>query len=146
MMDMEIKFVQTTAPKQKPADETSLGFGKIFTDHMFIVEYTVGTGWHDARIVPYGPLQIDPASPVLHYGQEIFEGLKVYRREDGGIQMFRPMENALRMNRSAERLCMPALDPEFQVKAMKELVRTEKDWIPTSEGTSLYLRPYRHRG
>lgn len=110
MMDLEIKFVKTTAPKQKPADEAHLGFGKIFTDHMFIVEYTVGTGWHDARIVPYGPLQIDPASPVLHYGQEIFEGLKVYRREDGGIQMFRPMENALRMNRSAERLCMPALD------------------------------------
>lgn len=141
MMDLEIKFVKTTAPKQKPADEAHLGFGKIFTDHMFIVEYTVGTGWHDARIVPYGPLQIDPASPVLHYGQEIFEGLKVYRREDGGIQMFRPMENALRMNRSAERLCMPTLDPEFQVKAMKKLVRIEKDWIPTSDGTSLYLRP-----
>lgn len=88
MMDLEIKFVKTTAPKQKPADEAHLGFGKIFTDHMFIVEYTVGTGWHDARSCPTAAAD-RPASPVLHYGQEIFEGLKVYRREDGGIQMFR---------------------------------------------------------
>ena len=138
---MEIKLVKTTTPKQKPADEASLGFGKFFTDHMFIAEYTVGKGWHDARIVPYGPLSIDPASPVLHYGQEIFEGLKAYRRKDGGIQLFRPMENALRMNRSAERICMPPLDPEFQVKAMKMLIQLEEDWIPSSEGTSLYLRP-----
>ncbi|PWM45664.1 MAG: branched chain amino acid aminotransferase [Clostridia bacterium] len=138
---MEIKLVKTTTPKQKPADEASLGFGKFFTDHMFIAEYSVGKGWHDARIVPYGPLSIDPASPVLHYGQEIFEGLKAYRRKDGGIQLFRPMENALRMNRSAERICMPPLDPEFQVKAMKMLIQLEEDWIPSSEGTSLYLRP-----
>lgn len=141
MTDLEIKLVKTTTPKQKPADEASLGFGKFFTDHMFIAEYTVGKGWHDARIVPYGPLSIDPASPVLHYGQEIFEGLKAYRRKDGGIQMFRPMENALRMNRSAERICMPPLDPEFQVKAMKMLIQLEEGWIPSSEGTSLYLRP-----
>ena len=141
MIDLEIKLVKTTTPKQKPADEASLGFGKFFTDHMFIAEYTVGKGWHDARIVPYGPLSIDPASPVLHYGQEIFEGLKAYRRKDGGIQLFRPMENALRMNRSAERICMPPLDPEFQVKAMKMLIQLEEDWIPSSEGTSLYLRP-----
>mgnify|MGYP004464907749 FL=1 len=141
MIDLEIKLVKTTTPKQKPTDEAHLGFGKVFTDHMFIAEYTVGAGWHDARIVPYGPLSIDPASPVLHYSQEIFEGLKVYRRKDGGIQMFRPMENALRMNRSAERICMPQLDPEFQVKAMKMLVELEKGWIPSSEGTSLYLRP-----
>ncbi len=141
MTDLEIKLVKTTTPKQKPADEASLGFGKFFTDHMFIAEYSVGKGWHDARIVPYGPLSIDPASPVLHYGQEIFEGLKAYRRKDGGIQLFRPMENALRMNRSAERICMPPLDPEFQVKAMKMLIQLEEDWIPSSEGTSLYLRP-----
>ena len=141
MTDLEIKLVKTTTPKQKPADEASLGFGKFFTDHMFIAEYSVGEGWHDARIVPYGPLSIDPASPVLHYGQEIFEGLKAYRRKDGGIQLFRPMENALRMNRSAERICMPPLDPEFQVKAMKMLIQLEEDWIPSSEGTSLYLRP-----
>ena len=141
MTDLEIKLVKTTTPKQKPADEASLGFGKFFTDHMFIAEYSVGKGWHDARIVPYGPLSNDPASPVLHYGQEIFEGLKAYRRKDGGIQLFRPMENALRMNRSAERICMPPLDPEFQVKAMKMLIQLEEDWIPSSEGTSLYLRP-----
>lgn len=141
MIDLEIKLVKTTTPKQKPADEASLGFGKFFTDHMFIAEYSVGKGWHDARIVPYGPLSIDPASPVLHYGQEIFEGLKAYRRKDGGIQLFRPMENALRMNRSAERICMPPLDPEFQVRAMKMLIQLEEDWIPSSEGTSLYLRP-----
>lgn len=141
MIDLEINLVKTTKPKQKPADEASLGFGKFFTDHMFIAEYSVGKGWHDARIVPYGPLSIDPASPVLHYGQEIFEGLKAYRRKDGGIQLFRPMENALRMNRSAERICMPPLDPEFQVKAMKMLIQLEEDWIPSSEGTSLYLRP-----
>ena len=141
MTDLEIKLVKTTTPKQKPAYEASLGFGKFFTDHMFIAEYSVGKGWHDARIVPYGPLSIDPASPVLHYGQEIFEGLKAYRRKDGGIQLFRPMENALRMNRSAERICMPPLDPEFQVKAMKMLIQLEEDWIPSSEGTSLYLRP-----
>lgn len=141
MTDLEIKLVKTTTPKQKPADEARLGFGKFFTDHMFIAEYSVGKGWHDARIVPYGPLSIDPASPVLHYGQEIFEGLKAYRRKDGGIQLFRPMENALRMNRSAERICMPPLDPEFQVKAMKMLIQLEEDWIPSSEGTSLYLRP-----
>ena len=141
MTDLEINLVKTTTPKQKPADEASLGFGKFFTDHMFIAEYSVGKGWHDARIVPYGPLSIDPASPVLHYGQEIFEGLKAYRRKDGGIQLFRPMENALRMNRSAERICMPPLDPEFQVKAMKMLIQLEEDWIPSSEGTSLYLRP-----
>lgn len=141
MTDLEIKLVKTTTPKQKPADEASLGFGKFFTDHMFIAEYSVGKGWHDARIVPYGPLSIDPASPVLHYGQEIFEGLKAYRRKDGGIQLFRPMENALRMNRSAERICMPPLDPEFQVKAMKMLIQLEEDWIPSSKGTSLYLRP-----
>ncbi len=141
MMDLEIKLVKTKSPKQKPTDETNLGFGKVFTDHMFIVEYTVDKGWHDARIVPYSTLSIDPASPVLHYGQQIFEGLKVYRRNDGGIQMFRPMENALRMNSSAERLCMPSLDPEFQVEAMKRLVQLDKDWIPSSAGTSLYIRP-----
>ncbi len=141
MLDLDIQIIKTTAPKEKPTDETALGFGKIFTDHMFIVEYTEGTGWHDARIQPYGPLAIDPASPVLHYSQEIFEGLKVYRRKDGGIQMFRPIENARRMNRSAERMVMPQLDEEFQVKAMKLLAEVEEAWVPHRDGTSLYLRP-----
>ena len=141
MLDLEIQVIKTTFPKAKPTDESALGFGKIFTDHMFIVEYTEGIGWHDARIQPYGPLSIDPASPVLHYSQEIFEGLKVYRRSDGGIQMFRPIENARRMNRSAERMVMPQLDEEFQLKAMKMLVEIERDWVPSREGTALYLRP-----
>ncbi len=140
-MDLEIKIIKNESPKAKPQDESSLGFGKIFTDHMFVVEYTVGKGWHDARIQPYGPLAIDPASPVLHYAQEIFEGLKVYRRADGGLQMFRPLENAMRMNQSAERICMPTLDAEFQVKAMQALVEVEEAWVPSQPGTSLYLRP-----
>lgn len=138
---MDIRLIPTANPKEKPKDETNLSFGKVFTDHMFIVEYTEGMGWHDARIQPYGPLSIDPASPVLHYSQEIFEGLKVYRRADGGLQMFRPMENAKRMNDSAGRMCMPTLDPEFQVKAMRTLVELEQDWVPHQPGTSLYLRP-----
>ncbi len=141
MLDLEIKIIKNENPKEKPADEGALGFGKYFSDHMFIVEYTEGIGWHDARIQPYGPLLIDPASPVLHYSQEIFEGLKAYRRADGGIQMFRPIENARRMNRSAERMVMPTLDEEFQVKAMKLLVEVEQDWVPRRDGTSLYLRP-----
>lgn len=140
-MDLDIQIIKTTAPKAKPVDESSLGFGKLFTDHMFLVEYDEGIGWHDARIQPYGPLAIDPASPVLHYSQEIFEGLKVYRRNDGGLQMFRPWENANRMNQSAERMCMPELDADFQVKAMRTLVELEQDWVPHREGTSLYLRP-----
>ena len=141
MLDLEISFIENTHPKAKPADESALGFGKIFTDYMFLVEYTEGIGWHDARIEPYGPLQIDPACPVLHYSQEVFEGLKAYRRADGGIQLFRPMENARRMNRSARRMVMPQLDEEFQVMAMKRLVDVERDWVPSRVGTSLYLRP-----
>lgn len=140
-MDLDIQIIRTKSPKEKPQSEANLSFGKLFTDHMFLVEYTEGRGWHDARIQPYGPLAIDPASPVLHYSQEIFEGLKVYRRKDGGLQMFRPLENANRMNRSADRMCMPQLDPEFQVLAMKTLVELEQDWVPHAEGTSLYLRP-----
>lgn len=140
-MDLHIQITKTQTPKEKPRDESKLSFGKVFTDHMFLVEYTQGRGWHDARIQPYGPLSIDPASPVLHYSQEIFEGLKVYRRADGGLQMFRPLENANRMNQSADRMCMPALDPAFQVRAMKTLVELEGEWVPRQEGTSLYLRP-----
>ncbi len=140
-MDLDISVIRTATPKTKPADESTLGFGKLFTDHMFIVEYDEGKGWHDARIQPYGPLAIDPASPVLHYAQEIFEGMKAYRRADGGLQLFRPLENARRMNRSAARMCMPELDENFQLKAMKMLVELEQDWVPHREGTSLYLRP-----
>ena len=138
---MEIKITKTTCPKVKPTDESKLGFGKIFTDHMFMMDYSTDIGWHDARIVPYCDLHIDPASSVLHYGTEIFEGLKAYRCKDG-IRLFRPIENIKRMNNSAERLCLPELDEDFTLKALKTLVELEKDWVPHSEGTSLYIRPF----
>jgi branched-chain amino acid aminotransferase len=127
--------------KTKPADESSLGFGKIFTDHMFVMHYATGVGWHDASIVPYGPFTLDPASMCFHYGQEIFEGMKAYRGKDGSIYLFRPMENVKRMNVSAERLCMPPVDPDIFMEALRELVLLEKDWIPGGRGTSLYIRP-----
>lgn len=138
---LNITINKTPSPKAKPADESKLGFGKTFSDHMFIMTYTEKDGWHDAKIQPYQPLTIDPASPVLHYGQEIFEGLKAYRRTDGSIGLFRPEENAARMNRSAERMCMPQIPVEDQVQAMKALVELEKEWVPHNDGTSLYLRP-----
>lgn len=139
---MEIKITRTTAPKAKPADESKLGFGKTFTDHMFIMEYDEGQGWHDARIVPFGDISLSPAAMVFHYGQEVFEGLKAYRTADNKIQLFRPDRNFARLNSSNERLCIPAVDEEFCVEALKELIKVEKDWVPHSEGTSLYIRPF----
>ena len=106
----EIKVTLSQNLKQKPADESALGFGRFFTDHMFLMDYELGVGWHNARIVPYGEFSIDPAAMVLHYGQAIFEGCKCYRRADGGLQLFRPSDNLARMSRSAERMCMPARD------------------------------------
>lgn len=138
---MEIKIQKTSAPKAKP-DQTKLGFGKYYTDHMFIMNYDEGEGWHDPRIVPYGPFSLDPAAMVLHYAQEIFEGLKAYRTADGKIQLFRPEKNMARMNLSCDRLCIPSIDEEFAIKAIKTLVKVDEDWIPTEEGTSLYIRPY----
>lgn len=138
---MEIKIQKTTSPKQKP-DQTKLGFGQYYTDHMFIMNYDEGQGWHDPRIVPYGPFSLDPAAMVLHYAQEIFEGLKAYRTADGKIQLFRPEKNMARMNVSCDRLCIPLIDEEFAIKAIKTLVKVDEDWIPTEEGTSLYIRPY----
>lgn len=138
---MDIKVTKTNSPKAKPQDESKLGFGKTFSDHMFMMNYEEGKGWFDPRIVPYGPLSIDPASPVLHYGQEIFEGLKAYRSKGNDILLFRPRENALRINRSAERMCMPELDPDINVEALKAIVDCERSWVPGSPGTSLYLRP-----
>jgi branched-chain amino acid aminotransferase len=138
---MDIKITRTDNPKAKPTDESNLGFARIFTDHMFIVEYDNGIGWHDARIVPYGPLCLDPASPVFHYGQEIFEGTKAYRLANGEVGSFRLIDNARRMNRSADRTCMPALDEDFQVEAILRLIDLDRDWVPNSQGTSLYIRP-----
>ncbi|MDD3346413.1 branched-chain amino acid aminotransferase [Oscillibacter sp.] len=139
---LDIKITKTTAPKAKPADESQLGFGKIFTDHMFLMDYTDGQGWHSARIVPYQPFQMDPACVVLHYAQEIFEGMKAYRTAQGGIQLFRPECNALRMQDSADRLCVPAIPVEDYVQAVKALVEVEKDWVPHNDGSSLYIRPF----
>ena len=122
---MDIKIVKTQNPGVMPAED-KLGFGKVFTDHMFVMEYDEGQGWHDARIVPFGNISLHPASTVLHYGAEIFEGLKAYRREDGGVQLFRPMENIKRMNRSAERMSLPLLDEEFALEALTTFVKMEE--------------------
>jgi branched-chain amino acid aminotransferase len=109
---------------------------------MLLMDYSGAEGWHDARIVPYGPLSLDPSTTSLHYGQLIFEGLKAYKNKQGEVVMFRPRDNFERMNRSGARLCMPPLDIDFALKAVTELVSLEKDWIPTGEGTSLYIRPF----
>lgn len=139
---MEIKLIKTENPKTKPTDESKLGFGQIFTDHMFVMDYSEGKGWHDARIEPYAPLQMDPAAMVFHYGQAIFEGMKAYRTKNGRIVLFRPQKNMERTNSSNDRLCIPAIDEDFCLKALSELINVEKDWVPKSEGTSLYIRPF----
>lgn len=137
----EIKVTKAGVSKPKPVDESKLGFGRIFTDHMLLIDYAPESGWHDARIVPYGPLPMDPASMVLHYGQAIFEGMKCYRREDGSLQLFRPRDNFLRMTKSARRMCIPELDIDLCMDGLYKLLQLEKDWVPHSEGTSLYIRP-----
>ena len=137
----KIQITRTTAPNSKP-DESALGFGKYYTDHMLIIDYTAGIGWHDARIVPFGNLPLHPAAVVLHYGMEIFEGLKAYRRPDGRVQLFRPMENVRRMNNSARRLALPTMDEELGLEALRTFVELEQDWVPSAPGTSLYLRPF----
>ena len=139
---MDIRLELTKTPKEKPQDETKLGFGHIFTDHMFAMNYDTGMGWHDARIVPYGDITLSPAAMCLHYGQEVFEGLKAYRRADGGIQLFRPDENYKRLNNSAKRMVIPEIDEEFMIEATKKLVEIEKDWVPHTDGASLYIRPF----
>ena len=138
---MEIKITKTTSPLNKP-DSSVLGFGKYFTDHMFIMDYNVDKGWHNARIVPFGYIPIHPASTVLHYGSEIFEGLKAYRRKDGVVQLFRPLENIRRMNRSAERMCLPEIPEDMALEALMTFIKLEQDWVPSQPGTSLYIRPF----
>ena len=138
---MEIKITQAATLKEKPESST-LVFGTAMTDHMFVLDYDEGRGWHDARIVPYGPLMIDPAAKVLHYGEEIFEGLKAYRTEEGFIQLFRVMDNIQRMNDSADRLCMPQIPAELALAGITELVKVEQDWVPHEKDTSLYIRPF----
>ena len=138
---LDIKITRTTAPKQKP-DENNLGFGKKFTDHMFVMDYTEGEGWHDARIVPYGPFELDPATVVFHYAQEIFEGMKAYRTADDTVQLFRPDCNAKRFQDSADRLCIPKIPVEDYIQAVETLVDVDRDWVPHTDGASLYIRPF----
>lgn len=137
---MKIRFEERKDLKEKPAG--NLGFGKYQTDYMFVMDYEEGQGWHDARIVPYGPIEFDPASMVLHYAQETFEGMKAYKAKDGRILLFRPEMNARRFINSNKRLSMPIIEEDDFVQAVEEIVRVEKDWIPTGEGESLYIRPY----
>lgn len=137
---MQITIKKAETFKEKP-DENNLGFGTIFTDHMFNMDYNPDDGWHNPRIEPYQTLNMDPATMVLHYGQGVFEGLKGYRTQTGGVQLFRPMENVRRLNRSSRRLCIPELDENFVLEALKQLINVEKEWVPGAEGTSLYIRP-----
>ena len=138
-MNISIKLTQN--PKKKP-DEDKLSFGRQFTDHMFLMDYKDDKGWHDARIVPYGPLSLDPSTNVLHYGQGVFEGLKAYKTEDNRVLLFRPDENAKRLKSSCERLCIPPIDEIDVVEGIIKLVKTDIDWVPSSKGTSLYIRPF----
>lgn len=140
-MEIKILPLPEEAKKKKFTDESQLGFGKLFTDRMFIAEWKIGQGWVDARIQPYAPFQLDPACLVLHYAQEIFEGMKAYRWKDGSVALFRPEMNARRFNHSADRICMPEVPEDLFLKGVEELVRLEADWIPTAPGTSLYIRP-----
>lgn len=141
MENQTITVTRVKKPKQKP-NANDLKFGRIFTDHMFVMDYDGDNGWHDPRIVPYAPISLDPSAIVLHYGQTVFEGLKAYVTEDGTAQLFRPEQNFKRLNRSNARLCIPPIDEQFALKALKKLVAIEKDWIPNAPGTSLYIRPF----
>ena len=138
---LQIRYELVKNRKAKP-DWNDLGFGRYFTDHMFIMDYHEGEGWHDARVVPYQNLSLDPACMVFHYAQEMFEGLKAYRAPDGSVQLFRPDKNIERMNNTNERLCIPKLDPDEVLDAIRALVAVEEDWVPSVEGTSLYIRPF----
>lgn len=137
---MEVTVKRSDNLKSKP-DDSKLGFGSIFTDHMFNMDFTPEAGWHNPRIEPYAPIEMDPATMYLHYAQGVFEGLKAYHTPAGKIQLFRPRENIKRLNRSCRRLCMAEIDEDFALESMKQLVTLEKDWVPRAPETSLYIRP-----
>lgn len=139
---LNIRIEKTTSPKAKPQDESKLGFGQIFTDHMFVMDYEEGKGWHDPRVIPYQPITLEPSAMVFHYGQEMFEGLKAYKTEDDRVLMFRPQKNIERANNTNRRICIPEIDEEIFLEGMKAVINVDKDWIPTSAGTSLYVRPF----
>ena len=138
---MNINITLSKNLKQKP-DENTLVFGQTFTDHMFTMDYNDQNGWHNAQILPYGNIELDPASMILHYGQEVFEGMKAYRSEQGNIMLFRPEKNFERLNISNDRLCIPKLDETFCLEALTKLLEIDKDWVPHLPGTSLYIRPF----
>lgn len=140
-MKFSFPVTKSTAPKEKPNPQ-DLVFGTVFSDHMFEMDYNPEKGWHGGKIIPYRPIVLDPSTAVFHYGQEAFEGLKAYKASDGRALLFRPGKNAERINVSNERLCIPVIDPELMVEAIKQLVATDKDWIPEAEDTSLYIRPF----
>ena len=135
-----ISITKTTQPKGKPKD-ADLAFGTEFTDHMFLMNYHVDKGWYDARVEPYGPLSLDPATAVLHYAQSMFEGLKAFRGKDGKVRMFRPDKHVARLNRTAQLLCIPTMDPDMVLKSWSTLVGLDREWVPKMVGTSLYIRP-----
>ncbi|NLB15294.1 MAG: branched-chain amino acid aminotransferase [Clostridiales bacterium] len=138
---LNIKITPTQNKKEKP-DQTKLGFGRYFTDHMFLMDYNEGQGWHDARIVPFENLSLSPATMVFHYAQEMFEGMKAYLSPEGKILLFRPDMNAKRLNRTNQRMIIPELPQEDFIDAVKAIVKYDADWIPTKPGTSLYIRPF----
>ncbi|MBB6671192.1 branched-chain amino acid aminotransferase [Cohnella nanjingensis] len=133
---------EPAASKKPKPPQQELGFGTHFTDHMFMMDYDAGIGWHDPRIVPYQPLVMDPAAKVFHYGQTVFEGMKAFRAKDGRIRLFRPDAHLSRMNRSNVRLSVPLLDEELVLEALRQLILADRDWVPGTEGTSLYIRPF----
>ena len=139
---LDIKITKTTNPQPKPAPGQKLGFGKIFTDHMFVMNYTEGKGWHDPRIEPFHNISLSPAAMVYHYGQEMFEGLKAYKNPDGNVYLFRPDMNAKRTNNTNDRLVIPQIPVEDFVQAVSAVVDVDRDWVPTEPGTSLYIRPF----
>ncbi|MFZ2446776.1 MAG: branched-chain amino acid aminotransferase [Syntrophobacteraceae bacterium] len=140
-MEIALQPLDPARRRPKPTDEKNLVFGRIFTDHMFMMDYVTGKGWHDARVAPYQEFKMDPAAMVLHYGQGIFEGLKAYRWPGDKICLFRSDQNWQRWNRSARRMCMPEMDPSIHVEALEKLLSLDKDWVPHSVGSSLYVRP-----
>ncbi|MEK7386484.1 MAG: aminotransferase class IV, partial [candidate division NC10 bacterium] len=139
-MSEPIRVTRAAAKKAKPKDK-DLTFGTVFTDHMFVMDFQEEKGWYDPRIEPYGPLSLDPAAAVLHYAQAVFDGLKAFRGKDGTVRLFRPQKHIERMNNSAKRMCIPPLDPEMALKSLVALVGLEKEWVPSTVGTSLYVRP-----
>ncbi len=141
MQNEQIQITFTSAKKPKP-DPSKLEFGHTFTDHMFIMDYHEGQGWHDPRIVPYQPISLEPAAMIFHYGQSVFEGLKAYLTKEEEVLLFRPDRNFKRLNQSNDRLCIPEIDEEFALEALKKLISIDRNWIPTVEGTSLYIRPF----